>query len=96
MVPLCSSRQIVNALRRAGFVPARGAVGDHQAFVRDLPDGRRLTAIVLIGQREVPRGTLRKILQQAELSVEEFMALLYRRLTLALLLHPSGAILSLL
>ena len=76
MIPLCSSRQIINALRRAGFVPARDAVGDHQAFVRDLPDGRRLTVIVLIGQREVPRGTLRNILRQAEMNIEQFMQLL--------------------
>jgi len=75
-VPLCSSRQIVNALQRAGFAPARNAVGDHQVFTRDSAGGRRLTVIVLIGQREVPRGTLRSILKQAEMSVDEFIALL--------------------
>jgi predicted RNA binding protein YcfA (HicA-like mRNA interferase family) len=75
-VPLCSSREIINALQRAGFRPARDAAGDHQAFVRDLPDGRRITTIVLIGEREVPRGTLRKILRLAEMTVDEFVAVL--------------------
>jgi len=75
-VPLCSSRQIVNALQRAGFAAARGAVGDYQAFIRELPDGRRLTTVALIGQREVPRGTLRNILRQAEMTTDQFVALL--------------------
>lgn len=75
-VPLCSSRQVINALQRAGFKPARDAVSDHQAFVKVHSDGHKAIAIVVLGKREVPRHTLRIILRQAELTVEEFRSLL--------------------
>ena len=71
-IPLCSSRQVVNALRRAGFVPARRSKGSHQAFVRVGPDGKRYTTVVVLGKAVIPRGTLRGILDLAGLSVEEF------------------------
>jgi predicted RNA binding protein YcfA (HicA-like mRNA interferase family) len=75
-VPLCSSDQIINALQRAGFRPARRAAGSHQAFVRMHPDGRTETAIVHLGQREVARYTLRSMIKQAGMTVDEFVALL--------------------
>ncbi len=75
-VPLCSNAQIVRALQRAGFAPARRAAGSHQAFVRVYPDGHKGVAIVHLGQREVARYTLRSILKQAGLTVDEFMTLL--------------------
>lgn len=74
--PLCSSAQIINALRRAGFAPARAAAGSHQAFVRVRTDGRKETAVVHLGQREVARYTLRSIIKQAGMTVDEFIALL--------------------
>jgi predicted RNA binding protein YcfA (HicA-like mRNA interferase family) len=70
--PLCSSRQIINALSRAGFLPARSATGDHQAFVRVNEDGTKDICIVVLGQRQVARYTLRNILKQARISEEEF------------------------
>jgi predicted RNA binding protein YcfA (HicA-like mRNA interferase family) len=75
-VPLCSSEEICNALRRAGFVPGRAASGDHQFWFRENPDDTKSTTTVVLGRREVPRGTLRKILRQAGLTVEEFRELL--------------------
>jgi predicted RNA binding protein YcfA (HicA-like mRNA interferase family) len=41
-----------------------------------LPDGSKRVAIVVLGKRQVPRGTLDSILKQAGLSAEEFEALL--------------------
>lgn len=73
--PLCSSSQIVNALQRAGFRPARRASGDHQTFARERIGGGPDVYFVL-GQREVARYTLRNILRQAGMTVEEFRGLL--------------------
>ena len=71
-VPLCSSNEIINALRRAGFKPARRAKGDHQVYVRERSDGRKDITLVHLGQREVARYTLRNIIQRAGMTVEEF------------------------
>ncbi len=74
-LPPCSSEQIVKALERAGFRPARRAKGSHQAFVRETPERKYITTVVL-GKRQVPRGTLRKILELAGLSADELRRML--------------------
>ena len=75
-LPSLSSRQIIQALRRAGFAeaPDRGK-GSHRAFYRMDPVGR--VRLVIVPQRkDVPTGTLRAILDQAGLSREVFLRLL--------------------
>lgn len=39
-------------------------------------DGRKYITIVVIGKRQVPRGTLRSILKQAGLTAEDFLGYL--------------------
>jgi predicted RNA binding protein YcfA (HicA-like mRNA interferase family) len=75
-LPSLSSRQIVQTLRRAGFVeaPDRGK-GSHRAFYRADPSGHIRLVIVPQG-KDIPRGTLLAILDQAGLSREEFLRLL--------------------
>lgn len=75
-LPSLSSRQIIQALRRAGFVeaPDRGK-GSHRAFYRVDSIGRMRLVIVPQG-KDIPRGTLMAILEQAGLSREEFLGLL--------------------
>ena len=75
-LPSLSSRQIIAALRRAGFVeaPARGK-GSHRAFFRKDAGGRVRLVIVPQGH-DTPRGTLLAILEQAGLGRDEFLALL--------------------
>lgn len=75
-VRLCSSLDVINALKRAGFVPARRATGTHQVYVRENADGTKSVTTVVLGKKEVTRGTLRNILRQASISIEEFRALL--------------------
>jgi predicted RNA binding protein YcfA (HicA-like mRNA interferase family) len=41
--------------------------------------GRTVTTVVILGKREVPRGTLHGIIRLAEISPEEFTTLLRRR-----------------
>ena len=75
-LPSLSSRQVIQALRRAGFLeaPDRGK-GSHRAFYRADPLGH--TRLVIVPQgKDIPRGTLLAILNQAGLSRDEFLRLL--------------------
>ena len=65
-------REVARKLVRAGFT-AVSQRGSHVKFAKDAEDGR-LTAIVP-RHTEVTMGTLRSILEQAELSSDEFMNL---------------------
>ncbi len=69
-LPSASGKQVVRALERAGFqqVSQRGS----HVKVRHA-DGRK--AIVPM-HRELARGTLRSVLRQAGLTVDELVALL--------------------
>ena len=74
-IPSLSSREVVQALRKGGFLdaPKRGK-GSHIAMVKKGPG---LPRLVIIPERKVlPKGTLRAILEQAGLSREEFLSLL--------------------
>ena len=67
-LPLCSSRQVVSALKRLGFKRGKAGKGSHQSYVRG-----SAVVIVIEGKKEIPRGTLKSILQQAGVSEEEFL-----------------------
>jgi len=72
-LPSLSSRQIIQVLRRAGFAeaPDRGK-GSHRALYRVDASGR--VRLVIVPQRkDVPRGTVLAILDQAGLSRDEFL-----------------------
>jgi predicted RNA binding protein YcfA (HicA-like mRNA interferase family) len=75
-LPSVSSSKVIKALERAGFVyaPKRGK-GSHQAFYKIDEGGHKLLVIVP-KRRELPKGTLLSILQQANLSREDFIKLL--------------------
>lgn len=76
-LPLCSSAQVIKVLEDEGFVARRKSKGgSHRAYVKDRPSGGRLTAIVVLAQRELPRGTLKSILEQAHISDDKFLKLL--------------------
>lgn len=78
-LPLCSSAQIVSALKRAGFKTMGKSRGSHQVFAEDQENPARRYCTVVLGKREVPRGTLKEILKQAGLSDEEFIRLLKKK-----------------
>lgn len=75
-LPSLSSKKIIRALRAAGFseAPHRGK-GSHRAFVKKDPGGRVRLVIVPQG-RDIPRGTLLAILDQAGLTKDDFLSLL--------------------
>ena len=71
-LPVVKAGELIRALERAGFVMVRQS-GSH-ARMRH-PDGRVVTVPVHSGQ-DIGRGLLRKILRDAELTREAFLALL--------------------
>lgn len=75
-LPVVSTRDVVAALRRCGFVhaPKRGK-GSHLAFYKTDIHGRKRLVIVP-QRREIPRGTLMAIIDQAGLTKDDFIALL--------------------
>ncbi len=75
-LPTLSSRELIVALRRAGFqdAPRRGK-GSHRALMRRDPDGR-VRLVIVPERRELPRGTLHAILQHAGLTPDELRELL--------------------
>ena len=73
-LPLCSSRQLIAALGRLGASPGKTAKGSHASYNRKTQDGRILTAVVILGRKEIPKGTLRRILSNLEIPVSDFIA----------------------
>lgn len=75
-LPSLSSQKIIHALRKNGFdeAPHRGK-GSHRAFAKIDSAGRTRLVIVPHG-KDIPRGTLLAILEQAGLNREEFLKLI--------------------
>jgi predicted RNA binding protein YcfA (HicA-like mRNA interferase family) len=71
-VPSVSGQRIVKALEKAGFTLTR-VKGSHHVMRH--PDGRGTTVPVHSG-REVAKGTLRGILSDVGMNIEEFRDLL--------------------
>ena len=71
-LPSVRSREVVRKLEKAGFEKWRQK-GSHLTMYR-VSDHRTLT-IPIHFSKTVPRGTLRAIIKQAGLTVEEFLEL---------------------
>jgi predicted RNA binding protein YcfA (HicA-like mRNA interferase family) len=72
-LPALSAEAVVRALQRAGFSVHR-VKGSHH-HLRD-PDRPRARPVVPVHRGDLPPGTLRTIIKQAGLTVEEFLDLL--------------------
>jgi len=68
-----SGREVRAALERAGFV-FRRQTGSHMMLRRDQPYAR----VVVPDHRQLRSGTLRRIIADAGLTVEQFIQLLRR------------------
>jgi predicted RNA binding protein YcfA (HicA-like mRNA interferase family) len=66
-----SGRQVRAALERIGFVFRRQR-GSHMILRRDNPPAR----VVIPDHKEIRRGTLRRIIADAGLTIDEFLLLL--------------------
>lgn len=72
-LPRVDCRELIQALKRAGFEEQRQR-GSH-LHMRRASDGKRVTVPVHQG-RTIPVGTLRAILRDADVTVDEFLDLL--------------------
>ena len=70
-LPRVSGQQVVAALERVGF-RVRRQHGSHMIMRRDEP----FAQTVVPAHRELDRGTLRAILRQIDLGVDDFVHLL--------------------
>jgi predicted RNA binding protein YcfA (HicA-like mRNA interferase family) len=71
-LPVVSSRELVNALRKIEYVLDRQR-GSHLILRQQVAPHRRLT---IPDHSEIAKGTLRAIIRQAGLTVDEFRELL--------------------
>lgn len=74
-LPVVSSKQVVRVLQKIGFeyAPKRGK-GSHLAFAKK--DSEKTRLVIVPDRKEIPKGTLLSILDQAGLTREEFIKLL--------------------
>lgn len=70
-LPVISGKQCVNALTKVDFI-VNSQKGSHIILVRKNPKSR----ISVPNHKELDRGTLRAIIRQANLTVDEFINLL--------------------
>ncbi len=70
-LPIVSGQTCLRALEQAGFY-LRRQTGSHMILRRDEP----FAQVVVPDHRVLDRGTLRAIIRQAGLSVDEFVSLL--------------------
>jgi len=70
-LPVVSGAECVKALGKAGFVVYRQR-GSHITLVRRTPPAQTTVP----NHKELDRGTLRAIIRQAGLTVDEFIALI--------------------
>ncbi len=71
-VPLISSREAVRAFEKIGY-EVNHQTGSHIIMRRRLPPHLHLS---IPNRRELPRGTLRQLIRNAGMTVEEFIKLL--------------------
>ncbi len=70
-LPRVSGREVVKALQKGGYERDRQR-GSHIVLRQTAPPNRRIT---VPDHKEVAKGTLRAIIRQAGLTVDEFKAL---------------------
>ncbi|MDI6759829.1 MAG: type II toxin-antitoxin system HicA family toxin [Candidatus Brocadiaceae bacterium] len=71
-LPVLTVREVIRKLKKAGFVFDRQAKGSHEIWYN--PTTRR-RATVPNHPGDIPKGTLRAIVEQAGLTLEEFVDL---------------------
>ena len=72
-LPVLKAREVVRALEQAGFY-VHHQTGSHARLLHSAHPDRRVT--VPIHSKDVPLPLLKRILQQAGLTLEEFMEFL--------------------
>ena len=71
-IPAMTGKEVISALKRAGFTVAR-VKGSHHFLVNH--DGRR-TVVPVHGQETIGKGLFAQILRDCQLTVNDFLDLL--------------------
>ena len=74
-LPVISGEELVRVLRRVGYVPHHQK-GSHLTMKLATPSEGRKGRVTIPMHREIKRGTLKNILKDAGLSVDELLELL--------------------
>ena len=72
-IPVLKPIEVIRKLRKAGFIFDRHAKGSHEIWYN--PQTHRHTVIPNHPGKDIPMGTLRAIIEQAGISIEEFVNL---------------------
>lgn len=72
-LPSLTTREVIKKLKKAGFVFDRQAKGSYEIWYN--PITKRRTTIPNHPGIDIPKGTLKAIIKEAGLSVEEFINL---------------------
>lgn len=73
-LPALKAREVIRALEKAGFVVTRSKGSHHRRVHAE--DASRATTVSVHKGRDIPKGTLADIIEQAGLTVDEFLELL--------------------
>lgn len=73
-LPVVSGKDTVKALSKAGFIFVRQR-GSHVTLAKEIAPNKYLITVVPM-HKELAKGTLRKIIADSGLSVQEFVKLL--------------------
>ena len=72
--PVLTASDVIRGLKKAGFVLYRQARGSHEIWYN--PVSKRRTTVPNHPGIDIRKGTLKAILKEADLSLEEFLKLL--------------------
>ncbi len=72
-LPSLNARKVIRKLRKAGFVFDRQAKGSHEIWYNS--ETRRRTTVPNHPGTTIAKGTLRAIIKQAGLTVDDFLRL---------------------
>jgi predicted RNA binding protein YcfA (HicA-like mRNA interferase family) len=73
-LPVVTSSEVIRGLKKAGFVFDRQGKGSHEIWYN--PETKRRTTVPNHPGVDIPKGTLKAILNEAGLSVKEFLELI--------------------
>ena len=72
-LPSITARDAIKKLKKAGFIFDRQAKGSHEIWYN--PITKRRTTIPNHPRVDIPKGTLKAIIKEAGLTVEDFLEL---------------------
>lgn len=75
-IPVMSSRKLVKTIEKLGAVRETNVGltrGSHAAYLREA-NGRTHISVVILGKRELPKPTVRAVLRNLEICIDDFLA----------------------